>query len=241
MEHSRAARKPAKSYVVSLENRKRRGFGHQRPEEILNAARALFLEYGAENVTTRQIAARVGVSQTALYVYFKNKEEMLDRLVAGALSHLGAAIEAVSVGNEDPYEFLRLALREYMRFGLENPDEYRLVFMRGAVRRKADGVAASKPVRVGDALFNGLLHRIQLGVALGQFRCAKGERDMALAVWAAMHGLVSLRIANPDFDWPPVDAQIAAHVELILNGIAGARSAMKREDASAKAKAAAAL
>ncbi|THD44517.1 MAG: TetR/AcrR family transcriptional regulator, partial [Bradyrhizobium sp.] len=112
MERSRAAPKPAKSpaksYVISLENRKRRGFGHQRLDEILTAARALFLEHGAENVTTRQIAARVGISQTALYVYFKSKEEMLDRLVADALAKLGAAIEAVSAGNEDPYEFLRL-------------------------------------------------------------------------------------------------------------------------------------
>src|SRR5579863_2079124 len=105
MERSRAARKPARSYVVSLENRKPRGFGHQRRDEILTAARALFLEHGAENVTTRQIAARVGISQTALYVYFKSKEEMLDRLVADALAKLGAAIEAVSAGNEDPYEF----------------------------------------------------------------------------------------------------------------------------------------
>ena len=98
MEHSGAARKPAKSYVVSLENRKRRGFGHQRPEEILSAARALFLEHGAENVTTRQIAARVGISQTALYVYFKSKEEMLDRLVTGALPKLGRRDGASSRG-----------------------------------------------------------------------------------------------------------------------------------------------
>ena len=181
MEISGAAKASAKSYVVSLENRKRRGFGHQRLDEILTAARALFLEHGAENVTTRQIAARVGISQTALYVYFKSKEEMLDRLVAGALSKLGAAIEAVSAGNEDPFEFLRLTLTEYIRFGLENPDEYRLVFMRVAVRRKSDEAAESMPARVGDALFNGLLRRIQLGVARGQFRCAKGEREMALA------------------------------------------------------------
>ncbi len=238
MEHSRVARKPVKSYVVSLENRKRRGFGHQRPEEILSAARALFLEHGAENVTTRQIAARVGISQTALYVYFKSKEEMLDHLVASALSKLGAAIEAVSVGNEDPFEFLRLTLSEYIRFGVENPDEYRLVFMRVAARRKSDEATDSEPARIGDALFNGLLRRIQLGVARGHFRCAKGEREMALAVWAAMHGLVALRISKPLFDWPPLEAQIAAHVELIINGIGGGgHSAVRREETSASAPA----
>ncbi|THD42908.1 MAG: WHG domain-containing protein, partial [Bradyrhizobium sp.] len=134
-------------------------------------------------------------------------------------------------GNEDPYEFLRLTLQEYLRFGLENPDEYRLMFMRGAVRRKSEALAIPAQLRVGEALFNGLLRRIQLGVARGQFRCAKGEREMALSVWAAMHGLVSLRIANPNFDWPATEVQIAAQVELILNGIGGVRAPAKREHA----------
>ena len=58
--------------------------GYERREEILRAARELFLEHGVEGVSTRHIAARVGISQTALYVYFKSKEEMLDRLVDAA-------------------------------------------------------------------------------------------------------------------------------------------------------------
>src|SRR5580698_11520185 len=93
---------PPRTYVISLDNRKARGCGHERPEEILNAARALFLEHGVENVTTRQIAARVGISQTALYVYFKSKDEMLDRLVDAALRKLGAALDAVNVSWADP-------------------------------------------------------------------------------------------------------------------------------------------
>ena len=237
MERSTAIKTLPKSYVVSLENRKRRGFGHQRTEEILRAARALFLEYGAENVTTRQIAARVGISQTALYVYFKSKEDMLDRLVADAVGKLGAALDAASARADDSSEFLRASLSEFLRFGLENPDEYRLVFMRRAVRRKTGELVGPEPVQDGDALFNGLLRRIQRGVASGQFRCPKGERETALSVWAAMHGLVALRLAYPHFDWPPVDAQIAAHVELILNGISFARNAAKRQHEQAAAPA----
>jgi AcrR family transcriptional regulator len=237
MESSAAAKKTAKSYVVSLENRKRRGFGHQRPEEILRAARELFLEHGAENVTTRQIAARVGISQTALYVYFKSKEEMLDRLVADALRKLGAAVDAVSHGPQDPSEFLRASLGEYIRFGLENPDEYRLVFMRRAARRKAGDAAGPERIQLGDALFDGLKRRLQLGVANGQFQCAKGEKQTALAIWAGMHGLVSLRLAYPNFDWPPLDQQIAALVDLILVGVTGARGAARHEAAPAAAPA----
>jgi AcrR family transcriptional regulator len=211
---------PPRTYVISLENRKARGSGHERREEILRAARELFLEHGVEGVSTRQIAARVGISQTALYVYFKSKEEMLDRLVDAALRKLGVALDAVNVSWSDPVDFLRANLREYIRFGLSHPDEYRLVFMlRDA--RKIDPALSKEHNPVGDALFNALKSRIEQGVASGKLRCLKTGRAAAQSVWAAMHGLVALRLAFPDFDWVPVDEQIDGHVDIILHGIIG--------------------
>jgi hypothetical protein len=52
-----------------------------------------------------------------------------------------------------------------------------------------------------------------------------------------MHGLVSLRLAYPNFDWPPLDQQIAALVDLILVGVTGARGAARHEAAPAAAPA----
>jgi AcrR family transcriptional regulator len=218
MDQSASKQLSPRTYVISLENRKARGSGHERPEEILCAARALFLEHGVENVTTRQIAARVGISQTALYVYFRSKDEMLDRLVDAALRKLGAALDAVNVRCSDPVDFLRSNFREYIRFGLEHPDEYRLVFMLRDGRRKAP-VEAHQPNPIGDALFNALRTRIEQGVAAGKLRCPKAGLAAAQSVWAAIHGLVALRLAYPDFDWIPVDEQIDAHVDMLLHGL----------------------
>src|SRR5579863_10438478 len=209
---------PARTYPLSFETRKPRGFGHERPEEILSAARALFLEHGVENVTTRQIAARVGISQTALYVYFKSKDEMLDRLVDAALRKLGAALDAVNVRCTDPVDFLRSNFREYIRFGLEHPDEYRLVFMLRDGRRKVP-LEAHQHNPIGDALFNALRTRIEQGVASGKLRCPRTGLAAAQSVWAAIHGLVALRLAYPDFDWIPVDEQIDVHVDMLLRGL----------------------
>jgi AcrR family transcriptional regulator len=220
MDQSASKQLPPKTYVISLENRKARGSGHERPEEILCAARALFLEHGVENVTTRQIAARVGISQTALYVYFRSKEEMLDRLVDAALRKLGAALDAVNVRCADPIDFLRSNFREYIRFGLENPDEYRLVFMLRDGRRKARAHGRQHNP-IGDALFNALNTRIEQGIESGKLRCLKTGQGSAQCVWAAIHGLVALRLAYPDFEWIPVDELIDAHVDMLLHGIAG--------------------
>jgi AcrR family transcriptional regulator len=210
-----------KTYVISLENRKARGSGHERREEILTAARELFLEHGVEGVSTRQIAARVGISQTALYVYFKSKEEMLDRLVDAALRKLGVALDAVNVSWADPVDFLRANLREYIRFGLSHPDEYRLCFMLRDARRKSDASYGEEHNPVGEALFNALVSRIEQGVDSGKLRCLKTGRAAAQSVWAAMHGLVALRLAFPDFGWAPLDEQIDGHVDMLLHGILG--------------------
>ena len=211
---------PSKTYIISLENRKARGSGHERPEEILCAARQLFLEYGVENVSTRQIAARVGISQTALYVYFKSKEEMLEQLSNAALCKLGCGLEAVNASCSDPIDYLRKALSGYVRFGLEHPDEYRLAFMLRDGHRKTTDTVDHKRSPVGKALFVAMATRIEQGIAAGKIRCpGKTAEGVAQSVWAAIHGLVALRLAYPDFDWLPVDDQIDLHIDMLLRGL----------------------
>ena len=63
----------------------------RRGGEILTAAKQLFMSEGYETVTTRQLAERVGISQTGLYVYFKNKEEILVELRQSTLRAAGRA------------------------------------------------------------------------------------------------------------------------------------------------------
>ena len=108
----------SRTYLVSLENRKKRGSGCERPAEILKAARELFLENGVANVTTRQIAARVGISQTALYVYFANKEQMLERLEEETWCALTATLDAVETVPDpnDPAKPLKDTLVAFIRF-----------------------------------------------------------------------------------------------------------------------------
>ena len=131
-----------REYVISLDHRKARGAGCERPAEILKAARDLFLQQGVENVTTRQIAARVGISQTALYVYFSSKEEMLDALAEEAWRSLAAALATADpegAEGADPVARLRAILSAYMRFWLRRPDDYRIIFMRKSLRPSARG------------------------------------------------------------------------------------------------------
>ena len=207
-----------RDYIISLDHRKARGFGHERPGEILAAARELFLERGVEQVTTRQIAARVGISQTALYVYFQTKELMLDKLAEGAWARLDAALDAVEPLDQaqgGAMAHLREVLAAFMRFWLQHPDDYRIVFLRRALKRCPEAAVAAES---GETLLKRLTDSIAQATEAGALRCLGSPQATALSVWAAMSGMIGLRLRYPDFPWPPVDEHIGAMAELILNG-----------------------
>ena len=210
--------KPAKSYVVSLENRKARGSGHERREEILVAARELFLEKGVESVSTRQIAARVGISQTAFYNYFTTKEHLLDQLMSDAFAKLGKDLG--DVAHEDPLQSVADAGRTYMRFGLQHPDEYRLAFMLRDGRRI--DVAEGLPMRraLGDACFSRLEAKIAKGLQTGVFGAGGADANtIARSVQASWHGMVAMLLAFPEFGQQPAETMVEAHVAFVMKGI----------------------
>ena len=208
------------SSSIPLKNRKARGSGHERVDEILAAARAIFLEHGVANVTTRQIASRVGMSHAALYVYFKGKDEMLDRLVEAAFQKLGATISRIDAQHHDPIDFLRALIPDYMRFGLENPDEYRIAFLLRDGRHKAAQSQAERDGDVGFAVFQVLVDRVSAGVRSGKLAVdGSSALQAAQVLWAAMHGLVALLLAYPDFGWSSVEDLASAQTNMLLGGM----------------------
>ncbi|MEJ1975855.1 MAG: TetR/AcrR family transcriptional regulator [Acetobacteraceae bacterium] len=208
-----------RSYVVSLENRKPRGSGHERRGEILEAARELFLEHGVESVSTRQVAARVGISQTALYVYFKKKEDMLDSLVEEAFTKLSVAIQAIPANRNDYGGYLREMMRAYIWFGLHHPDEYKLALLLKNPRPKEarpDGDRSD----IGEQAFAVLETIVAEAAKTGVLRSSDPSgKAVAQALWAAVHGLVALLITHPDFCWVATDDLIATQLDILMNGV----------------------
>jgi AcrR family transcriptional regulator len=96
-------------------------------EDILQAALRLIEEKGAGTLTMREVAGALGYSATALYQHFASKEELLLALKLQAGDLLAA--EMASAQQEPTVEIqLRDMGHRYVRFGLENPAYYRLIF-----------------------------------------------------------------------------------------------------------------
>ena len=82
--------------------RKARGSGHLRRAELLAAAQKIFTVSGYEGATIRKIAEEVGVSSTALYMYFQDKSQIMLEICVHALEELYHQLEAITVDDRAP-------------------------------------------------------------------------------------------------------------------------------------------
>ncbi|EJO87646.1 TetR/AcrR family transcriptional regulator [Mycobacterium colombiense] len=95
---------------------------------LVEAAGVLLDLGGVEAVTLREVGARSGVSRSAAYRHFADKESLLAELATNALRELGDALEALVASGDSPEECLRSALLSLIAIGRTRPHLYRLMF-----------------------------------------------------------------------------------------------------------------
>ncbi len=226
MDQANSRAGPALASTTETAERKPKGRGHERREEILAASARLFLELGIDNVSTRRIAQAVGISQTSLYVYFPNKAALLEVLCDQCFVKLVALAHSAQAQAGGPLERLRWLMRTYVRFGVAHSDEYRLSFMikhEHAGKTAADIAAyldSSVPrsaMPPGMQCFMELQDRVNDLARAGLLRL--DPRLAAQVIWAAGHGLVTLLITMPEFPWFDRDTLIDQAVEIQFQGL----------------------
>jgi AcrR family transcriptional regulator len=196
--------------------RKAKGDGHLRRAEILSAAERIFIAQGYEGATIRKIADEVGVSSTALYMHFQDKDQILLEICDRAMSELLAINLRIATRPGDPVGRVRNMLGAYMRFALDNPNAYRLMFCAASMANSPRRRDAT--VQLGDRCFEKFSGVV--GEIAAQGRLRTGDiRAVTQALWAACHGLISLRIAKPDFDWSPIETGMDVMLDGLLFGL----------------------
>lgn len=181
----------------SRSTRKPKGEGHARRAEILAAAERIFVEVGYEGATIRKIADEVGLSSTALYMHFSEKSEILHEICRLAFARLQAANAVVVAEGGPPEVVLRKLMEAYVDFGFENPNAYRLTYLTRPVEAR-DG-AQSAAQMLGGELFKAFEAIVEQVAAAGRLR--GDAKASAQTLWAGSHGIVSLMITKPYFDW----------------------------------------
>ena len=98
-------------------------------ERILAAALDRFSELSFEGATTREIAARAGVTQGLLNYHFSSKDELWRAAVDGLFAELGEALDSRAEGlrGVDALTVAKLLIREFIHFSATHPQLHRII------------------------------------------------------------------------------------------------------------------
>src|SRR5215470_17253597 len=93
-------------------------------QEILDAARELLVRDGYDALSMRKVAERIDYSPTAIYLHFKDKQELVFSLCDETFARLVRELETLKRDYPDPLVRLRKGMERYIAFGLKNPNHY---------------------------------------------------------------------------------------------------------------------
>ncbi len=191
-------------------------------EIILDAARELFISEGYEGVSMRRVAEKIEYSPTAIYVHFKDKEDLFHELCHQDFAKLAAQFQAAST-SDDPVERLRLIGRIYADFALNFPNHYKLMFMTPhplAQMDERDHEIHGNPEADAYAF---LMYSVRQALDAGAFRLEFTDPNLiAQTLWAAVHGVASLQIAKCNdnwVDWRPAQERVETMLDVVLRGL----------------------
>jgi AcrR family transcriptional regulator len=183
--------------------------------QILSAARELFVNEGYENVSMRKIADKIEYSPTTIYLYFKDKADLLDSVCKETLLNLLNTLELLKRDKSDPVEVLRKSGKAYVEFGLKYPQDYKLTFVVRPQFQKGLGLEEGS---VGERVFNYLCAMVSECIRQKAFRQVAVETT-GQALWSAVHGVTLLLIDFPDFPWTAKDKLIDMVIDTMIDGL----------------------
>lgn len=154
--------------------------------ELLSYAREQLESANLEGLSMREMAKAVGVSHTAAYRHFKDKQALLEAAAVEGFEELLASSQAAVAAAQTPRERLKACGMAYVAYGLQSPQLLSHMFRAAS---QADASAALQ-----DAAAR-LFETLKLLVSEGQQQGVFGEgppTPLAHTCWAMVHGLATL-------------------------------------------------
>src|SRR5262249_21121482 len=189
-------------------------------QQILDAARELLVREGYDRLSMRRVAERIDYSPTAIYLHFKDKQELVFSLCEETFAKLVRELETLAREYPDPLVRLRKGMERYIAFGLRNPNHYIPAFvlppppdldakrLQSMHNPESNGMRALATLR--DTIADGVKAR----------KLRKVNPDTAArAAWASLHGITSLLITYPDFPWGDRKAVIDNVIDALIVGL----------------------
>lgn len=181
-------------------------------QAILDTAKRLFVEHSFEEVSIRRIAEEIEYSPRTIYLYFQDKDDILHALHTEGFDELYRR-QLATLDVQDPLERLRRHAEVYIRFALDNPELYDLMFiMRGPAKK----IKQRDEWDVGKRAYRFLVSQVKECMDNGLLPWGD-PRKTSFALWSLTHGMVALTIRERYLLLPT--EQAASYMEDTINYI----------------------
>jgi AcrR family transcriptional regulator len=150
----------------------------------------------ASRVSVRAIARLAGVSPTALYLQFPDRDALVAAAVDSGFDAFNEALTTAAAAPGSPRERLLAMGRAYLAFSEHRPALYAILF--SARRPVVDKGNETDRERA----FEGLIALLRLQ---DPSLDPEGARELAMVIWSSLHGFAMLRTVRPHLDWPAPD------------------------------------
>lgn len=195
----------------------------------IEAAAQLFVARGVDRVTMQEIAAAVGCRAPALYRYFPSKEALLLEVHNEGFRRLYAyKIDAGEAARDTAFDRLHRGGLAYVRFALDNPNLYELMFSDRAPYRRLAALRATDQPGGEDFAQRSLafLRTSILGCQADGFLVGLDADVAAFTFWSVVHGAVSLALRQRGpFHDVEAEAMVTGVVETMMALVAATRHA----------------
>lgn len=186
---------------------RRRAYHHgDLAQALLEVTEALVAEHGVMGFSLRQAARAVGVDPAACYRHYPSREALLDAYAARGFAQLGAEMQAAVArrAQDPPEEQLRVMARTYLKFALERPARFRVMFG----PRDTD---VRVPIPGQPSAYTLLLELVRAwGLSIPEVNA----EQQVLVLWSGVHGLTTLIL---DGAVPLGAKERAAQLEVLLD------------------------
>jgi AcrR family transcriptional regulator len=149
--------------------------------DIIEISRAIIEDEGVEQLTIRRIAETINRTQPAVYQHFAGKDAILAAVVSEGFTALAERLTRATRGGKTS---LAAIANAYVRFGLERPRLYEVMFVGPPAITFAAGAATPIPARTAFSI---------VAAAVAESGATPAEIEtITEVVWASLHGLVTL-------------------------------------------------
>lgn len=177
-----------KQFNVGIIERKEREKTEMR-RRIVDVAVKMIVEEGYEKVSIRNIADKIEYSPATIYLYYKDKDQLLYDVQSDAFATLASEFQT-KINADAPFQRLEQLARAYIEFSRDHPELYDLMFI---IKAPMNALVEEEKWNNGDPAYDALHHLMQECIEKKVVKF-KDATIATLSVWGFAHGLISLHL-----------------------------------------------